>query len=325
MAYSSGGVIQAIDYNYLAWGGNTTGTYNSSITNTAQVMGVGYGFRGYGQTITAINAVTGAGGDTITAAQWAGLVYLVNRGLGHQSGAAAQLASGSNIGITAGATISAFANVSTAVGTINTNANIYTTQGATTTGATFWANISGTNTTFENIFTRTLTWSSGDAARYFFNCGGKVSWVINNVINNNSTLRSADLVTQWGTYQGGGTIFNTSSTPRTGAGGTVNTGSTTLGYWALTTATQTVSQITSANYRYEYNSDYTNVRVRTSTQNSSGNGDKGAVIYLDFGSYMFSTYSGLNDAVDVRINHRIDYTVPESTYLNVSWGTPTIT
>jgi len=321
MAYSSGGLIQAIDYNYLAWGGNTQ-TYNSTITNTAQVMGVGFGFRGYGQTISAIAPVTNT--TTVSAAQWAGLVYLVNRGLGHQSGAAAQLASGSNIGITAGATISAFANVSTAVGTINTNANIWTTQGATTTGLTFWSNISGTNTTFENIFTRTLTWSSGDACRYFFNCGGKVSWVINNVINNNSTLRSADLVTQWATYQAGGTIFNTSSTPRTGAGGTVNTGSTTLGYWALTTATQTVSQITSANYRYEYNQDYTNVRVRTSTQNASGNGDKGAVIYLDFGSYMFSTYSGLNDAVDVRINHRIDYTEPESTYLNVSWGVPTI-
>lgn len=320
MSYSSGGVIQANDYNNLAWGGNSTGVYNSTITNLAQVMGVGYGYRGYGQTISAIDAV--AATNTVTATQWAGLVYLLNRALGHQSGAAAQLATGSNIGIVAGATISAFANVATAVGTVNTNANLYTAQGSTTTGSNYAQAITGTSATFQNIWTRTITFPSGDAARYFFNAGGQINYVISSATNNNGTLRSADLVTQWATYQASGTIKGISSS-RGGSGGTPSTAS--IGYWGATTATQTICQVTSANYRYEYNSDYTNVRIRTSTQNSSGSGDKGAVVYLDFGSYMFSTYAGLNDDVNVTVNHRIDIVAPESTYLQASWTIPTIT
>jgi hypothetical protein len=69
MAYSSGGLIQFIDYNNLAWGGNTTGTYTGSINNIAYVMGVGNGQFGYGQNISQIDTVSSGG--TVTAAQWA--------------------------------------------------------------------------------------------------------------------------------------------------------------------------------------------------------------------------------------------------------------
>lgn len=322
MSYATGGIIQANDYNNLAWGGNTTGVYNSTINNLAQVMGVGFGYRGYGQTVTPINTVSVNG--TVTGTQWAGLIYLLNRALGHQSGAGARLGSGGNIGTTAGSTITAYANVATAVTTVNTNANLYATQGSTTTGSVFNQAITGTNTTFSHTWNRVLTWASADAARYFFNCGGQINWVITGVTNNNGTLTSADLVTQWGTYQAGGTIRGVSSVPRTGTGGTVNTASTTLGYWQSTTAMQTISQVTSANYRYEYNSDFTNVRVKTSGVTGS-NGDNGAVMTIGFGTYKFSTFSGFNDAVNVTVSHRIDIVAPESTYLQTSWGLPTIT
>lgn len=318
MSYASGGLIQANDYNNLAWGGNTSDVYNSSITNTAQVWGVGFGYRGYGQTTSQIAAVSVNG--TVTATQWAGLVYTINAALGHQAGAAGQLASGSNIGITAGATIAAFANVATAVGTINTDSNTAATNGSTITGATFSPVISGSNTTFETIFTRQIRfWGGPDAARYFFNAGGRINWVITSVTNNNGTLTSADLVTQWGTYQAGGTLFNASSTPRTGSGGTVNTANTSLGFWQAGTLTSTISQITSANYRYEYNSDYTNVRVRTDGVAGS-NGANGGNLFLDFGTYKLSTYAGLNDDVNVTVNHRIDIVLPESTFLANTWG-----
>lgn len=324
MAYSSGGLIQAIDYNYLAWGGNTTGTYDGTINNLAMVMGAGKGYKGYGQTITAINAVsTTPATTTITATQWAGLVYTLNNALGHQSGAGAQLASGSNIGIVAGATIEAFANVSTAIGTVNTNANLYATNGSTVTGSNFTNGLTGGSGTVEGIFTRTITFANGDAARYFFNSGGQIKWVIT-ATNNNGTLRSADLVTNFATNQAGGTIFNVSSTPRTGTSGTVTTAATNLGYWACSTTAQTVSQITSANYRYEYNSDYTNVRVRTNGVQGS-NGDVGSILYLDFGYYMFSTYAGLNDDINVTVTTRIDIVQPETTFLANTWGVIGIT
>lgn len=318
MSYAAGGTIQANDYNNLAWGGNSSNVYNSTITNTAQVWGVGFGHRGYGQTTSQIAAV--AIGNDVTATQWAGLIYTINNALGHQSGAGGQLASGSNIGVTAGATIQYFANVATAVGTINTNSNTAATTGATITGASFAASITGGPTSFTNIFTRQIRfWGGPDAARYFFNAGGQIKWVITSATNNNSTLTSADLVTQWGTYQAGGTLFNSSSTPRTGSGGTVNTANTSLGFWQAGTVTTTISQITSANYRYEYNQDFTNVRVRTDGVAGS-NGANGGNLFIDFGSSKTATVPGLNDAVNVTVNHRIDIVLPESTFLANTWG-----
>jgi hypothetical protein len=134
MAYSTGGTIQALDYNLLTWGGNATGTYTSTPSNLAWVWGVGNGAVGYGQDATAMTVVSV--GSTVTATQWSTFVQRLNLTLGHQSGAGAQLASGSNIGITAGATIAAFANVDAAVTTVNTNAALFTAQGSTTTGTT---------------------------------------------------------------------------------------------------------------------------------------------------------------------------------------------
>lgn len=318
MSYSSGGTIQANDYNNLAWGGNTTGTYSGTIKNLAIVMGTGIGIRGYGQTISAINVVAGA--DTVTATQWAGLVHTLNKALGHQSGSAAQLASGSNIGITAGATIAAFANVATGVSSVYDNANLADTLGSTVTGATFSPVISAGAVTFANIFSRHVRfWGGPDAARYFFNAGGQIKWVIISATNNNSTLTSADLVTNWETNQASGNIRGPSSTARTGTGGTVATANTSLGYWAAGTAASTISQITSANYRYEYNQDFTNVRIRTDGEAGS-NGSNGANLFIDFGTSKTSTYAGLNDDVNVTVNHRIDIVIPETTFLANTWG-----
>jgi hypothetical protein len=318
MSYASGGLIQANDYNNLAWGGNSSNVYNSTITNTAQVWGQGFGHRGYGQTTSQIAAVTASA--TVTATQWAGLIYTINNALGHQSGIAGQLASGSNIGVTAGATIAAFANVATAVGTINTNSNAASTTGATITGASFAASITGGPTSFTNIFTRQIRfWGGPDAARYFFNAGGQIKWVITSTTNNNSTLTSADLVTQWSSYQVGGTLFNASSTPRTGTGGTVNTANTSLGFWQAGTVTTTINQITSANYRYEYNQDFTNVRVRTDGVAGS-TGANGGNLFIDFGTSKTNSFPGLDDDVNVTVNHRIDIVLPESTFLANTWG-----
>ncbi len=319
MSYAQGGIIQATDYNNLAWRANTA-TYNNGDC-IAQVVGTGFGYLGYGQSTTPITPV--AIGSTVTGTQWAGLVYLLNRGLGHQSGAGARLGSGGNLATTAGSTIAFYSNVATGRNTIRTNANTYAVVGTVTSGAQFWANYTGGNTTLTGSWQRTLTWSSGDAARYFFNCGGNIRWVILNAINVNGSLRSADAVTQWATYQSSGFVYGVNANPRLGTGGTVGTADTTLGYWKCTTALQTLSQITSANYRYEYNSDFTNVRVRTNGVQGA-NGDNGSVMTLNFGYFMFSTYSGFNDDVSVAVSHRIDYTSPSTTYLTSSWGVPTI-
>jgi hypothetical protein len=187
MSYASGSLIDAADYNGLA---------STNASNVAYVLGTGSQQFGYGQTITSIASVSVAG--TITATQWAGLVHSINKVLGHQAGSGAQLASGSNIGITAGATIAAFANVSSAVTTIVTNKlNFNSTRGTPVTGANFDATFS------TSTFTRTITvtFASADQARYFFNAGGRFSLVFSpsGLTDNNKETSYTDLMNAIGT------------------------------------------------------------------------------------------------------------------------------
>ena len=107
MAYTSGGLISATDYNTLVGSNSTTaGTIN-------YVWSTGNGQYGYGQGAVA----TATSGTTVAATQWSTMLNALNRCLGHQSGAGAQLGP---LNYTAGQTITAFANVITANTTINT-------------------------------------------------------------------------------------------------------------------------------------------------------------------------------------------------------------
>jgi hypothetical protein len=339
MAYTSGGIIQALDYNLLAWGGNTTSSYAGTPQNLAYIWGLGYGYKGYGQTTSLIPAVTAT--STITATQWAGLVYTLNRCLGHQSGAGGQLATGSNIGITAGATVTAFSNVTTAItSTIHTNANTYTASGSTTTGSNFTPTFAGgvtgnsgapgttsngqTENAYNTTITRTVTFASADQARYFFNAGGRLQFVISSVSNGTGSQRGADIVTLLQTNLAGITVGG-SATSYQGSGGTVNTNNTSLGYWNQTTSNQTVAQVTSTNATYyQYRNDYAYLQVKTNGVQGS-NGDKGTVmtftLYVETGSMTGPQYDQTFSAV---ITHRIDVLPPETTYLANTWGSITI-
>jgi len=319
MSYASGGLIQATDYNGLAQ--TTVGG------NIAYVWGTGSGQYGYGQNTSLISTVSTGG--TVTATQWAGLIYTLNNVLGHQSGAGAQLATGSNIGVVSGATIQYFSNVATAVTTINTNKALFnSTRGSTITGSNFTYTFTtgGSTTAVTGQFSRTVTFSGGaDAARYFFNAGGQINFVISSVTNGSGTARGTDWVTLIGTNLGGSQVAGTTSVGRTGSGGTQNTNSTTLGYYNLTTANQTLGQVTSASATYTYDSDYANIQVKTNGVQGS-NQDNGTVI--TFTCYQFQpaqTNSNFNDSVSAVITHRIDILPPETTFLGNVWGVIGIT
>jgi hypothetical protein len=314
MTYASGGLISATDFNGLAQ--TTVGA------NVAFVLGSGSGDSGYGQTTTAIAAV--ATSNTVTAAQWNGLVYLINRGLAHQSGAGAQLATGSNIGITAGAIIQYFANVSTSATTIYTNRQLLTAQGTTQTGGNF-AQASGaiaSNAAWTVSWNRTVTFASADQARYFFNAGGNINISISSVTITTASTRSTDIQSLMATWiKGVSTFRNVGNGGRTGAGATLNTNATTIGYRQLTTAPQTLVQVTSTTAAYT--TDVGNIRVFTNAVNSGGKGDFGSVITFMFG-ISAPAHSAFNAALNVTINHQIDILPPETTYLNNSWGTITV-
>ena len=63
MAYTSGGLTEASDYNTLA-------------SSLSAVWGAGTGNKGYGQSTSAISQVSAA--STVTATQWTGLLQTTN-------------------------------------------------------------------------------------------------------------------------------------------------------------------------------------------------------------------------------------------------------
>ena len=299
MTYTAGGTIQATDYNGLA---------NVSAANVWYVLSTGSGTYGYGQDAASISTVSVAG--TITATQWAGLVHSVNKILGHQGGAGAQLATGSNIGITAGATITAFANVSTAVTTIGTNRlSFNSTRGTLVTGADFDATFA------TSTFTRTITvtFASADQARYFFNAGGRFSLVFtpSGLTDNNKETSYNDLMNAVGTLH-----LDAETSTRTGTGETLTTNGLAIGYWDLTTSNQTILKLTSDNATYTANTLEVLMRVAGS---AGTNGGLGTQVIYDI-TYTDGADEAFNDAVSGTFRHRVDITPPETTFLANSWG-----
>ena len=316
MAYSSGGLISATDFNGLA-------TTNSS--NIGWVWGTGWAQWGYGQDMTLLTSVSS--GATVTATQWAGLVYTLNKALTHQG--QTQLGGGplgANINMTAGQTITYFANVGTAITQINTTGNAYYASGTTTTGSNFTAAMSYAGSTTFNTFntSRTVTFSSANAARYFFNAGGRLQLVIT-ATNNNATARSTDFVTMFQTQLGGATVFQNSSTPRSGTGGTLLTSNTSAGYYTLSTTPTTYANLTPNSATYTYNNDW--VRLNVNSNNPQGTtGDRGTVITFTIDSATpAQTNSNFNDAVNVTVTTRVDIIYPETVNLTTaSWGAPVV-
>ena len=299
MTYSAGGTIQATDYNGLA---------NVSAANVWYVLSTGSGTYGYGQDAASISTVSAAG--TITATQWAGLVHSVNKVLGHQGGAAAQLATGSNIGITAGATITAFANVSTAVTTIGTNRlSFNSTRGTLVTGANFDATFA------TSTFTRTITvtFASADQARYFFNGGGRFSLVFvpTSLSDNNKETSYNDLMNAVGTLH-----LDAETSTRTGTGETLTTNGLAIGYWDLTTSNQTILKLTSDNSTYTGNTLEVFMRVAGA---AGTNGGLGTQVIYDI-TYTDGADEAFDDAISGTFRHRVDITPPETTFLANSWG-----
>lgn len=322
MSYASGGLIEATDFNGLA---QTTAYTSSSNTggNVAWVWGTGFANTGYGQSTTLLASVSST--NIVTATQWAGLVYTINRALAHQN--ATTLGGGplgANINMTAGQTITYFSNVATAVTTINNLPGKlgYYAQGTTVTGSNFNSSFTAAGSTSAASFstTRTLTFASGgDAARYFFNAGGRVTLVIT-ATNNVATARSQDFAQMFQSNIGSSYFQANFSLGKTGTGGTVNTNATNLGYYSLTNSYQTLANITPSGQAYQYNNDWVRVQVVTNgTQGSAGDTGSAITFRLDAASPAQSG-SDFNDGINVTVTTRIDVTPPETVYLANTWG-----
>ena len=169
MAYQSGGVIEAVDFNKIAWGTDAGGTYTTALNNLAYIHGVGFGRYGYGQSTTGYTQA--AAGNQVTATQWSSLVGGVNGALGLQG--ASLITPGA---VTAGQTITYYNTISTGIDTAWTNAGVGQVGSIAAGTAQAQQGIAnwGSSTERRARYTFTVSWVNANLARYWWNCGGKL-------------------------------------------------------------------------------------------------------------------------------------------------------
>ena len=152
MAYQQGDVITATDY-------------NNFVANVNAVIGTGTGDKGYG--LSEVSTVSAGG--TIQASDWNSLLSGLQKGANHQG---TTLTNASNT-VSTGGNIVPLSNLGADITLIDTNrlnaagANMSTgVAGVTSTRTTAW--------TTQVTHTFTVTYASANAARHFFNSGGKI-------------------------------------------------------------------------------------------------------------------------------------------------------
>lgn len=269
MTYSSGGLIQATDFN-----GFVSTTSGSNIND---VWSTGSGDKGWGQTAVPTVSV----GGTVNAADWANLVTTLSK-LGTQTNTT--ITSRSNP--SAGQTISILANVATDITSCTTNRGNAASSGTTNTNTSLSGTVTKTTATGSGAaswtitFTSTVTFASANAARYFFNAGGLVKIMYGfgqSVTDHDPEWNTATgLAGQCGAIYFSGrvngaaqTISGTSYTGTTrvgGSGGTQTTLATTTGFYSLTAgaAATTIFQLNNAT------SPYTGEYIRTTVALNAG-------------------------------------------------------
>jgi hypothetical protein len=315
MSYSlgSGSLILASDYNTIAWTNPSIGGH----------WGVGTGQHGLGQNTGAILNDPGsivpipATPTRITAVQWSNLFNTINKCLQHHQLTPVTIPSIPVAGnpITAVQAFMAKSQAAyNAAGTpplsLSTSNPTLSTVGYTGTWGT------GISNTLKH--SGSFTFSSGDAARYFFNAGGKIT------LNLNRSFGSSTIINNnWSTLCGAvGTIsFGYNSTTLSGNSGTPNylisNGISNGGYWSgTTTETRHLRQFdASSGY---YTSDYILVAYKW-----SGGSSNGGFQTLDFTIYYVNA-SGV--AVDGTTTSTFVVASPTLAYLDTaSWGTPAFT
>ena len=315
MTYSQGSLIEATDYNGFA--------ANTASANVNDIWATGATDKGYGQ--TALTTVSAAG--TVTATQWASLVNTISSIASHQGTSITARSAP-----TAGNTIDILAALNTDLTNCTTNrgnAVANGTQVTTFSGTT--SKTSDTSGAFTITFTHTITFASADAARYFFNAGGRIKWETNKSSTGN--LGDAEWNDLASTLVGdiyitGGTATQTiagvgyTGTTKSGGTGSPNTLATTTGWYDLTTSDTLIYKQFADTSPYTANFIQINAKtagsgtqlvLTTAWSNSEGDTITG-------GTATSSPFSSFGTAPATVVT----YFPPSATYLSASWGTPTV-
>ena len=324
MTYSSGGLIEAQDYNTFA--GNTTSGLN-------RVWSTGSGDAGWGQTSIATVSPTGI----VTATNWATLVNTLST-----TGAQTTTTLTSRTAPVTGNVIGILANVQTDISSCTTRRGYATSSG--TTSSTWTGSIAKTTGTGSGTSAWTITWTqtvtfpSADAARYFWNAGGLVR------LDMSKTSTGTDIDPDWNTFVGTvGTLYLSGRVAgasqviagvtytgftRVGGTGTPSVNNANFGWYNITpgAAATTVWQLNSS--VYPYTSDF--IRV-SAAANAGSTVLTLTTVWSQATQFYNTTISGGTDTASPYTTFGtapavLCRFVPPSTAqgLSASWGTPTV-
>jgi hypothetical protein len=326
MSYTTGGLIEATDYNgFVATSGN----------NINSIWGTGSTDKGWGQTNISQVSV----GGTVTATQWATLVANLATA-GQQTSSTLT----SRTQPVAGNIISVLSNVATDINTITLNRGNAVASGTeygVFSGTTSKTTATGSGQAAWTItFTHTVTFASADALRYFFNAGGLIR------LQYGKSSTGTDHDPDWNTLAGQcGSIYlsgrvngaaqtiagqsYTGTTRLSGTGGTQTTLATTTGWYNLTGSPTTIFQLNSDT------APYTPEFIRTTATATSGTVLTLVTTWVDDGSSGAGVTSNITGGTGVASpatsigaatapTTLCTYIPPSTTYLTASWGTPAI-
>ena len=350
MTYAKDGLIAASDYNTRVWG-TATGTPDTtnSVACVNRFYGIGYGNKGLGQDMTSVyagqanpnygelypvtksaNAIT-QDGSRITAIQWVGLLSAINRVKYHQT-------SGNlSVAVHPGDKISTVTALDAAISSCETNMGKGL-LGSRIAGSVFtdnWSSISSASTLTYTVY-RTITFSSPERARWFFNAGGYLRIVISASDQSGGVPRSQAMaqtinalgscnIDANGTRNTGFSGLGTYGTPFTAQG---------KGYWQLGPNNGYSNYVSLGGYlggslAGVYSDDFVTCGVYFGgTQDA--NGDNGDTLYVRFNfssGYGDTGPGGLtptwqSDSLNINIATTIDAYQPSTNVLANSWGTP---
>lgn len=304
MTYSSGGLIQASDYNTLAWGSTSGGTYVDS-DNLAVVWGVGTGRYGYGQSTSSFTQV--AATNTVAATQWTGLLGQMTTAKNHNGATFGTMAASVTAGTVVTYISTVASNLTALRGAVGTSSGALTDSAATTyVGPTTWQT--------STICTHTVTFSSGDTARYFFNAGGRLKLSFSVPTGTARANEWNDLATKAGTVTIG---YRNTTTSGTGTPTTI-LNATNGGYWNLTTTDVVHFKMFADTAPYTTN--YIQVAAKWSGTVSNG----GYPVLTLTTTYADAQDNIYQQSVGSAASTALVVSSPPTTYLTNTWGTPTV-
>jgi hypothetical protein len=312
MAYSSGGLIEATDYNgFVSTGSpNVNGFWGAGSTNS-----------GWGQ--TALSTVSAGG--LVSATNWASLVNTLSAAGSHTNTTIT-----SRTAPVAGNLIEVLSNLSTDITNINTNRRNAAANGTEFTG---WTGTNSKTTAtsagaWTITITNTITWASAAAARYFFNAGGRIR------IQSSKTSTGATGDPEWNSTAGRtGDIFITAGevtqtiagtsytgTTRIGGSGATSILATTTGWYNLTTTDTNIFRV------FALTAPYTNNSI-TYAARTAGSGTQ-LIITATWSNPEGDPISGGTAPTGATPGTApttiVTYFPPSTTHLTNSWGTPTV-